>query len=139
MASELNLTPSRPLSRRTKLNYFQLRRQTQNPIHAPNFSSYSRSSRFNNFRRGVALLIDSNINSIKHDLPPHLSDLEAVAADAQLNNKTITIISYYNSAFQALTDIFNNCMKNLYFPTAWKTAHTVMIPKPGKYPNDPKS
>jgi exonuclease III len=69
---------------------------TQNPIHVPNFSSYSRPSRFNNFYRGVALLIDSNINSIKHDLPPHLSDLEAVAADAQLNNKTITIISYYN-------------------------------------------
>jgi hypothetical protein len=44
-----------------------------------------------------------------------------------------------NSAFQALTDIFNNCMNNLYFPTAWKTAHTVMIPKPGKCPNDPKS
>jgi hypothetical protein len=30
-------------------------------------------------------------------------------------------------------------MNNLYFPTAWKTAHTVMIPKPGKCPNDPKS
>jgi hypothetical protein len=45
---------------------------TQNPIHVPNFSSYSRPSRFNNFYRGVALLIDSNINSIKHDLPPHL-------------------------------------------------------------------
>jgi hypothetical protein len=44
-----------------------------------------------------------------------------------------------NSAFQALTDIFNNCMNNLNFPTAWKTAHTVMIPKPGKSPNDPKS
>jgi hypothetical protein len=65
---------------------------TQNPIHVPNFSSYSRPSRFNNFYRGVALLIDSNINSIKHDLPLHLSDLEAVAADAQLNNKSITII-----------------------------------------------
>jgi exonuclease III len=69
---------------------------TQNPIHVPNFSSYSRPSRFNNFYRGVALLIDSNINSKKHDLPPHLTDLEAVAADAQLNNKMITIISYYN-------------------------------------------
>jgi exonuclease III len=66
---------------------------TQNPIHVPNFSSYSSPSTFNNFYRGVALLIDSNINSIKHDLPPHLPDLEAVAADAQLNNKTITIIS----------------------------------------------
>jgi hypothetical protein len=44
-----------------------------------------------------------------------------------------------DSAFQARTDIFNNCMNNLYFPTAWKTAHTVMIPKPGKCPNDPKS
>jgi hypothetical protein len=44
-----------------------------------------------------------------------------------------------DSAFQALTDIFNNCMNNLYFPTAWKTAHTVMIPKPGKCPNDPES
>jgi hypothetical protein len=30
-------------------------------------------------------------------------------------------------------------MNNLYLPTAWKTAHTVMIPKPGKCPNDPKS
>jgi exonuclease III len=67
---------------------------TQNPIHVPNFSAYSRPYTFNNFRRGVALLIDSNINSIKHDLSPHLSNLEAVAADAQLNNKSITIISY---------------------------------------------
>ncbi|KAH0815921.1 hypothetical protein GEV33_006870 [Tenebrio molitor] len=76
---------------------------TQNPIHVPNFSSYSRPSRFNNFYRGVALLIDSNINSIKHDLPPHLSDLEAVAADAQLNNKTITIISYYNPPLEPIS------------------------------------
>jgi exonuclease III len=76
---------------------------TQNTIHVPNFSSYSRPSRFNNFYRGVALLIDSNINSIKHDLPPHLSDLEAVAADAQLNNKTITIISYYNPPSESIS------------------------------------
>jgi exonuclease III len=76
---------------------------TQNPIHVPNFSSYSRPSRFNNFYRGVALLINSNINSIKHDLPPHLSDLEAVAADAQLNNKTITIISYYNPPLEPVS------------------------------------
>jgi hypothetical protein len=34
------------------------------------------------------------------------------------------------------TPIRRNCMKNLYFPTAWKIAHTVMIPKPGKCPND---
>ncbi|CAH1371514.1 unnamed protein product [Tenebrio molitor] len=43
------------------------------------------------------------------------------------------------SALQALTNIYNNCMISLYFPTAWKTAYTIMIPKPGKSPNDPKS
>jgi hypothetical protein len=30
-------------------------------------------------------------------------------------------------------------MKNLYFLTAWKTAHNVIKPKPGNCPNDPKS
>lgn len=31
-----------------------------------------------------------------------------------------------------LTRIFNSCLINAYFPTAWKTAKIVPIPKPGK-------
>jgi hypothetical protein len=43
------------------------------------------------------------------------------------------------TSLQALTNIYNNCMNTLYFPTAWETAYTIMIPKPAKSPNDPKS
>ena len=34
------------------------------------------------------------------------------------------------TAFQLLATIFNSCLKNCHFPALWKSAITVMIPKP---------
>jgi hypothetical protein len=42
-------------------------------------------------------------------------------------------------AIEALTVIFNNCLRAHYFPPAWKHATTIMIPKPGKDPTNPQS
>ena len=36
-----------------------------------------------------------------------------------------------------LLTLFNNCMAASYFPSAWKTARLVLIPKPGKDPTIP--
>jgi exonuclease III len=71
-------------------------------IKIKNFTSYIRLSSVNR-ARGVALLIASSIANSKHDLPPHLSDLEAVAADIQFNNSTITLIAYYNPPKEPLS------------------------------------
>lgn len=38
-----------------------------------------------------------------------------------------------------ITEIFNSCLVYVYFPTAWTTAYTIMIRKPGKPPDNPKS
>jgi exonuclease III len=71
-------------------------------IKIKNFTSYIRLSSVNR-ARGVALLIASSIANSKHDLPPHLSDFEAVAADIQFNNSTITLIAYYNPPKEPLS------------------------------------
>jgi hypothetical protein len=71
-------------------------------IKIKNFTSYIRLSTVNR-ARGVALLVASSIANTKHDLPPHLSDLEAVAADIQFNNSIITLISYYNPPKEPLS------------------------------------
>jgi hypothetical protein len=71
-------------------------------IKIKNFTSYIRVSTVNR-SRGVVLLVASNITNTKHELPPHLSDLEAVAADIQFNNSTITLISYYNPPKEPLS------------------------------------
>lgn len=39
----------------------------------------------------------------------------------------------------ALTYIFNACLFLSYFPTSWKSAITVPVPKPGKKPSSPES
>lgn len=36
-----------------------------------------------------------------------------------------------------LTNIINGCLRHSYFPTAWKLATIITIPKPGKDPTDP--
>jgi hypothetical protein len=66
----------------------------------------------------------------------HLKNSKAPGPDGI---RPILLKNLPESALQALTNIYNNCMISLYFPTAWKTAYTIMIPKPGKSPNDPKS
>lgn len=42
-------------------------------------------------------------------------------------------------ALKLLVLIFNLCNKQCYFPTPWKIAKTIAIPKPGKDPKDPQS
>lgn len=42
-------------------------------------------------------------------------------------------------AITHLTKIFNSCLHQNYFPTAWKTAHIIPIVKPGKDPTLPQS
>jgi hypothetical protein len=66
----------------------------------------------------------------------HLKNSKAPGPDGI---RPILLKNLPESALQALTNIYNNCMISLYVPTAWKTAYTIMIPKPGKSPNDPKS
>ncbi|KAJ3631975.1 hypothetical protein MTP99_013074 [Tenebrio molitor] len=66
----------------------------------------------------------------------HLKNSKAPGPD---EIRPILLKNLPESALQALTNIYNNCMNTLYFPTAWKTAYTIIIPKPGKSPDDPKS
>lgn len=42
-------------------------------------------------------------------------------------------------ALSALVSIYNNCLKSGYFPVHFKTAITIMIPKPGKPKTDPNN
>lgn len=38
-----------------------------------------------------------------------------------------------------ITEIWNICLAHAYFPSTWKTVYTIMLPKPGKPPDNPKS
>ena len=53
--------------------------------------------------------------------------------------KPILLKNLPEPALQALTTILNNCLSSSYFPKAWKSAYTIMIPKPAKDQHDPTS
>ncbi|RZC33986.1 Exo endo phos 2 domain containing protein, partial [Asbolus verrucosus] len=57
-----------------------------------------------NDRRGVALLINSNLASTAHSLPNHLIRLNAVAANLIINDLIILIISFYIPANTQVPD-----------------------------------
>ena len=44
------------------------------------------------------------------------------------------LLNLPDNQIQILTRIFNGILKTGYFPTAWKTAKIIMIPKKGKDP-----
>ena len=41
-----------------------------------------------------------------------------------------------HNTLQALTSVINACLRLCYVPTLWKVAEVIMVPKPGKPPND---
>jgi hypothetical protein len=43
------------------------------------------------------------------------------------------------TGFRYITQIFNAILHTGYFPDQWKVAQVILIPKPGKPPEDPKS
>nr|XP_008201458.1 PREDICTED: LINE-1 retrotransposable element ORF2 protein [Tribolium castaneum] len=44
-----------------------------------------------------------------------------------------------DTAITSITTIYNSCFNSGHFPTPWKEATTIMIPKPNKDPNNPLS
>jgi hypothetical protein len=95
--------------------------------------------------------ITNNVNAFKNtrftEPLPHPLDDEHMTDEITTDSKApgpdeirpILLKNLPESALQALTNIYNNCMNTLYFPIAWKTAYTIIIPKPGKSTDNPKS
>lgn len=91
----------------------------------------SQSQNFVNF--------DNSVNSLNNSNHPKLTNLDAVLATSRMisNKKSCGLDSISNylirklpvRAFQYLTIIYNNCLNNGYFPSAWKIAKIVLIPK----------
>ena len=69
----------------------------------------------------------------------HIKRLKNSKAPGPDEIKPILLKNLPEPAIQALTTIINNCLASSYFPKAWKSASTIMIPKPGKDPHDPLS
>lgn len=55
----------------------------------------------------------------------------------QITNTALKFLPY--NTLLSLTKIINNCFKISYFPTAWKKAVIISIPKPGKDHNIPNN
>ncbi|KAJ3641910.1 hypothetical protein Zmor_028380 [Zophobas morio] len=78
--------------------------KTKREIKIARFTTYHRPSTMNN-ARGTALIISNKIPSTRHDLPPNLANLEAIAVNILIANISITIICYYNPPQEALSSL----------------------------------
>lgn len=58
---------------------------------------------------------------------------KSAAGPDRVHNKTLRNLS--DEAISALTDYYNRCWRSGYIPKQWRTARTVLIPKPGKPPS----
>lgn len=52
---------------------------------------------------------------------------------------TATLKNFSYLGYEVLTRIYNECLTSGYFPSAWKVATTVAVPKPGKDPHQKTS
>ncbi|KAH0809408.1 hypothetical protein GEV33_013383 [Tenebrio molitor] len=73
------------------------------------------------------------------EIAAHIKYLKNRKAPGPDSIKPILLKKLPRDAIEKLTTIYNNCIQACYFPTAWKNAKTIMIPKPGKNPSDPRS
>ena len=74
-----------------------------------------------------------------HEVESHIKYLKNSKAPGPDQIKATLLKNLPPPATQALTTIYNNCLNASYFPTSWKQASTIMIPKPGKNPHNPLS
>ncbi|XP_008201458.2 probable RNA-directed DNA polymerase from transposon BS [Tribolium castaneum] len=89
------------------------------------------------------------------DFPPDNPDLTAPTTDDEIKAliirlknskapgpdqiKPILLKHLPDTAITSITTIYNSCFNSGHFPTPWKEATTIMIPKPNKDPNNPLS
>jgi hypothetical protein len=99
----------------------------------------------NNFRRNppnLRLLPEDDslvVEVLPDEVEAHIRQLKSKKAPGPDELKAPIFKNLPRIAIVALTVIFNNCMRVHHFPSAWKHATTVMIPKPGKDPTNPLS
>lgn len=68
-----------------------------------------------------------------------INNLKVKKAAGPDNISTNTIKNLPLKAIVLINNIFNKCILLKYFPTAWKQAHTIFIPKPGLDKKDPNN
>jgi len=54
-----------------------------------------------------------------------------------ISNKSLKLL--HNVGIARLTNIFNTCLRLRYFPSVWKKADVIVLPKPGKDPQFPQN
>jgi hypothetical protein len=84
---------------------------------------------------------DNNLTHeiIIHEILVHIRQLKNTKAPGPDKIKPIILKQLPEPARQALLIILDNCLNASYLPKTWKTASTIMIPKPGKDPHNPLS
>jgi hypothetical protein len=78
-------------------------------------------------------------NNLTHEILVQIRQLKNTKAPGPDKIKHILLKQLPEPACQALLTILNNCLNASYFPKTWKTASTIMIPKPVKDPHNPLS